>query len=202
MFKNPPSVGQFALNGIWEKALSFGIDAPPSIDELKGYLGGGEELAFELFFDTAFFGARFTGSPSIVLELSEHCLTCLNNALDLNSFITAFGNKNFSGELCNEVIRMEAGAVNAWKSIRPYRLPTPARTLDELDTLWSELCATQLANDFNHPKAIELVYADPLPHWLGFPISTQQPPYFISKKMLYEVLLRFTSNDCNPPSVG
>jgi hypothetical protein len=29
LFEDPPSIGQFALNGIWEKALSFEVDKPP-----------------------------------------------------------------------------------------------------------------------------------------------------------------------------
>lgn len=36
LFENPPSIGQFALNGIWNKALSFGVDKPPSIKATYG----------------------------------------------------------------------------------------------------------------------------------------------------------------------
>ena len=55
LFENPPLIGQFAFDGNWEKALSFKVDAPPSIDELKEYLAGENELAFELFCDASFF---------------------------------------------------------------------------------------------------------------------------------------------------
>jgi hypothetical protein len=194
LFENPPSIGQFALNGIWEKALSFGVDKPPSIDELREYLAGKNELAFELFFGASFFGVRFIGTPALILELSQHCLICLNNSLDADSFITAVGNHASCGELCHEVTHMEVGAINAWKSVGSYLLPTPAQTLGNIDELWSEICATQLTNDVKHPKAVEFVYTDPRPHWLGFPISIQQPPYSLSKEMLREVLQKFTAN--------
>jgi len=194
LFENPPSTGQFALNGIWENALSFRVDKPPSIDELREYLAGGNELAFELFFGASFFGVRFIGTPAFVLELSQHCLICLNNSLDADSFIKAVGNHAFCGELCHEVTHMEVGAINAWKSVGSYLLPTPAQTLGNIDELWSEICATQLINDVKHPKAVEFAYTDPHPHWLGFPISIQQPPYSLSKEMLREVLQKFTDN--------
>jgi len=194
LFEDPPSIGQFALNGIWEKALSFEVDKPPSIDELREYLAGGNELAFELFFGASFFGVRFIVPPTFVLELSQHCLICLDNSLDAASFITAVGNHNFCGELCHEVAHMEIGAVNAWKSVGSYRLPAPAQTLDKIDKLWSEICSTQLIDDVKHPKAIEFVYSDPHPHWLGFPISIQQPPYSLSKEMLRGVIQKFAAN--------
>jgi len=73
LLEGPPSIGQFALNGIWEKALSFEVDRPPSIDELREYLAGRNELAFELFFGASFFGVRFIGTPTFILELSQHC---------------------------------------------------------------------------------------------------------------------------------
>lgn len=194
LLENQPSIGQFALNGIWEKALSFRVDAAPSIDELREYLAGGSELAFELFYDTSFFGVRFTGTPAFILELSEHCLKCMNIPVDLQSFITAVGKHDLCGELCHEVAYMEVGAVNAWKSVGSYRLPAPEQSLVNIDKLWSEICETQLVNDVNHPKALELAYTHPLPHWLGLPISTQQPPYSLNKEVFREVLLRFTIN--------
>jgi hypothetical protein len=188
LFENPPSIGQFASDGIWEKALSFRVETPPSIDELKTYLAGRNELAFELFFGASFFGVRFTGTPALVLELSRHCLNCLKNALDSDSFIRAVGNHALCGELCREVTHMEVGAINAWKSVGSYLLPPPARTSGNIDKLWCEICAARLKNDDQHPKAIEFAYTEPLPHWLGFPISMQQPPYALSKEMLREVL--------------
>ena len=194
LFENSPLTGQFAFDGNWEKTLSFKVDAPPSIDELKEYLAGENELAFELFCDASFFGVRFTGTPAFILELSEHFLKCLNTALDLHSFIKAVGNHDSCGELCHEVSHIEVGAVNAWKSVGSYRLPPPEQTLEDFDKFWSEICDTLLVNDVNHPKAVEFAYSDPLPHWLGLPISTQLPPYSISKEMLREILLRFTTN--------
>lgn len=194
LFEDPPSIGQFALNGIWEKALSFEVDKPPSIDELREYLAGNNELAFELFFGASFFGVRFIGPPAFVLELSQHCLICLNNSLDVDSFITGVGNHAFCGELCHKATHMEVGAINAWKSVGSYLLPTPAQTLGNIDDLWSEICATQLIDDVKHPKAIEFVYSDPHPHWLGFPISIQQPPYSLSKEMFHGVIKKFAAS--------
>ena len=191
LFENPPSRGQFALNGKWENALSFKAHNPPSTDEIKTYLADRNELAFELFFGEPFFGVRFIGTPAFIIELSQHCLKCLNTSLDATSFIKAVSNHTLCGELCHEIKHLEVGAVNAWKSIGSYLLPPPAQTLAHFDELWSEICATELANDIKHPKAVELAYSEPFPHWIGFPISNQQPPYNLNKDMFREVLQNY-----------
>jgi hypothetical protein len=188
LFENPPSRGQFALNGQWENALSFNAYNPPSTDEIKTYLAGRNELAFEMFFDDLFFGMRFFGSPALILELSQNSLNCVKTSRDARSFIKAVGYHVLSIELCREVTHIEVGAVNAWQSIGSYLLPPPAQAFAHFDELWSDICTTELANDIKHPKAVEMAYGEPLPHWIGFPISNQQPPYHLNKDMFREVL--------------
>ncbi len=163
LFESPPTTAQFAKNGMWEKALSFDVDKPPSIDELRTYLAGGNELAFELFFGASFLGLRMTGTPAFVLEFFRHCLVCLDNASSAASFIKAVENHASCGDLCREVTHMEVGAVNAWKSVGPYMFPPPDRTWDIIDELWAEIGATRLGDDVDHPKALEVAYADPGP---------------------------------------
>jgi hypothetical protein len=108
------------------------------------YLAGKNEIAFELIFDVSFFGVRFPGPPTCVLEPSEHYLICLNNALHTDSFIAAVGNHPFCGELCHGLTHVKIGAVNAWKSVGSYHLPKPAQSLRNIEKLWAANCATQL----------------------------------------------------------
>ena len=193
LFKKPPSIGQFAKDGNWENALSFEMDNPISFDELKAYLATSTEIAFELFFDDSFFGIRFEGESNRVLELSEHCLACLHNISDFNTFIAALEAHPAIGKLCQEVSHVEIGAVNAWKSIGSFVMPLPAQALANIDEVWSNSALTHLKNEDKHPKAVEIAYAAPYPHWLGFPISTKEHPYALSKVMLTEVLRKFVS---------
>lgn len=191
LLKNPPSTGQFAINGIWENTLAFKVQQPPSIDEIKAYLADRNELAFELFFGELFFGVRFIGTHAFILELCEHCLKCMSICSDVTSFIKAVANHTLCGELCHEVDYMEIGAVNAWKSIGAFRLPPMTEELVNTDELWSIISATPLVKDNKHPKAIELAYNKPLPHWLGFPISHQQPPYSLRKDLFLAVVQHY-----------
>lgn len=193
LFNGPPTTGQFAKDGNWENALSFKIGNPISFAELKAYLATSTEIAFELFFDDSFFGIRFEGESNRVLELSEYCLTCLHNISNFNTFIAALEAHPAIGNLCQEVSHVEIGAVNAWKSIGPFVMPLPAQALANIDEVWSNSALTRLKNEDRHPKAVEIAYANPLPHWLGFPISTREQPYALSKLMLKEVLEKFVS---------
>ena len=189
--KNPPSTGQFAINGIWENTLSFKAHQPPSIDEIKTYFSDRNELAFELFFGELFFGVRFTGTPAYILELSEHCLKCMSIHSDLASFIKAVADHTLCGKLCHEMDYMEIGAVNAWKSIGSFRLPPLKDEPVDMNELWSEICTTPLAKDSKHPKAIEVAYNKPLHHWLGFPVSYQQQPYSLRKDLFLAIVQHY-----------
>ncbi len=183
-----PSLGQFAKFGIWEDAWSFDISAPPSIDELEAYLKGVNEVAFELFFGSSFFGIRFEGTSSYLLEFVMHCLRCIRNATDFDSYVAALGEHPLCGALCNEITHLDVGAVNAWKSVGSFPMPEPSQAWVEFDTLWPLLCSSQLSQDVDHLKAVELIYLKPVVHWVGIPVSIQEPPYSLSKDLLLNVL--------------
>ncbi len=137
-----PSLGQFAKNGIWEHAWSFDTRNPPLIHELETYLEGANEVAFELFFGASFFGIRFKGASSYLLELAMHCLECMCSVTDFDSYVIALGKHPLCGKLCNEITHMEVGAVNAWKSVESFPMPEPSQVLVEFDTLWPLLCSS------------------------------------------------------------
>ena len=104
-----PSLGQFAKNDIWEHAWSFDVCNPPLIDELKSYLEDVNEVAFELFFGSFFFGIRFEGNHSSLLEFATHCLECMRNSIDFDSYTFALGNHPLCGALCNKITHIEIG---------------------------------------------------------------------------------------------
>jgi len=186
-----PSLGQFAKNDIWEHAWSFDSSNPPSNDELKAYLEGVNEVSFELFFGASFFGIRFEGASSYLLELATHCLECMRSANDFDSYVSDLGKHPLCGKLCNEIIHMEVGAVNAWKSVGSFPMPEPSQAWIEFDTLWPLLCSSQLSRDTDHLKAVEMAYSGPVEHWVGIPVSNQEAPYSLSRDLFLDVLGKF-----------
>jgi len=79
-FRVRPSLGQFAKSGSWEAAWSFDLSELPDPGAVRCYLAGAPEIAFEAFFDEAFFGIRFAGEPPMVESLALGGLTALNTA--------------------------------------------------------------------------------------------------------------------------
>ncbi len=197
LITGPPSLGQFAKNAIWEYAWSFNACNPPSIKELKSYIEGVNEVAFELFFGASFFGMRLEGTSSYLLELTTHCLECMYNSIDFDSYVSALGNHPQCGTLCNEITHIEVGAVNAWKSVGSFIMPKPSQALIEFDKLWPLLCSVQLSQDVDHLKAVELTYSEPVEHWVGIPVSLQEAPYSLSKDMFVDVLKKINASTCN-----
>jgi hypothetical protein len=183
----PPSLGQFAKNDVWEDAWSFDMDNSPSVDELKAYLKNDRELSFEIFFGSLFFGIRLEGSPGFILELARHCLRTMHSSTDIIFFIIALGKHPLIGGLCDGITYISVGAVNAWHSVGALTMPKPPQALMEIDTLWHQI-SSQLSEDIDHMKAVELAYSKPIEHWIGIPISDKKPPYTLHKEMFRKAL--------------
>jgi hypothetical protein len=187
-FQTEITYGQFAKAGIWEQAWVIKPDQMPTIEAINFYLAGAQELAFEVFFDTAFFGLRCRGTPQHVQSVALACVQAQRSSRCGATFfstlsslleVTAWGE-------CVEFA--EVGAVNFWKSIGPDRVPDLALAKADTQRLLHALLDTPLGLNTVHPKAMELDCAGTYSHWFGLRVSSDTAPFDISLPRLAAVL--------------
>ncbi len=188
LFHGAPNLGQFAKNGAWEQAWSFLCDGLPDERSVRTYLDQSTEVAFEAFWEDAFFGARFTGEAAVAECFAIKCVQALRAGSSGESFFTAFCDYLQLDHLGREPIYAEIGSVNAWRSVGACRIADPQGALADFDHLWEELMRSPVGQDTHHRKAFEFAFEHPLPHWFGIPVSRSEMPHAISPDLLREAL--------------
>jgi hypothetical protein len=179
-----PHLAQFAKNGRWEAAWSFPRTSPASRADIRDYLAGATEVAFEVFFGDAFFGARFSGEACEVEALASVCTQAFQQACDGADFFSRLSDDAAFDGLGRSIAFAEIGAVNAWQSVGAFRTPPPHEALRDFDALWSSLVASPLVSHRSHRKAVEFACPLPLPHWFALPVSSPRPPFALDRDRL------------------
>ncbi len=187
-FSGPPSLGKMASGGEWERAENFLPGEYTSEDEVKRYLGSKEEIACEAFFGDTFFGARKRGRPDDLLRF----------VLDFNR---AFASSTSGGDFFRRVeerpgipvgkgfLFAEVGAVDAWKSVGPFRIDDPCAALERFEELVSRLERSPAGLEHEHPKAVEFAFeGGGFEHWIALPVSEGSA---IVPSMLQDALRRW-----------
>ncbi len=186
-FHIAPTHGAFAKNGSWESAWIFSTLVTPSPTEIAKYVENSNEVAFEAFFEDAFFGVRMSGETS---SIEKFALTVVNHLCSAKSGGRFFELMEHSGYVCDRSIIqcMEVGAIFAWKSVGSFKLDVPEQALLNWNDWWPRLILSRVGLHNEHQKAVEFVYNGPLPLWFGLPVSGSAPPYALSEQLLREAL--------------
>jgi len=188
LFNAPPSLGKMAAGGEWERAEVFQPGGFTSEAEVKRYLGSKDEIACEAFFGDTFFGARKRGRPDDLLRF----------VLDFNR---AFASSTSGGDFFRRVeerpgipvgkgfLFAEVGAVDAWKSVGPFRIDDPCAALERFEELVSRLERSPAGLEHEHPKAVEFAFeGGGFEHWIALPVSEGSA---IVPSMLQDALRRW-----------
>ena len=191
-FKARPDRGQFAKGGQWEDAWAFAFDPAPSFEDVRHYLDGSTEVAFEAFFDDAFFGLRLRGTARDTARRAVECVAAATHATDGASFFTDLSRRLELDALGCAVSFAEVCAVNAWRSVGPFRIDRLADVSERFGTLWPSLCSSAVGKDVAHRKAVELAQDKPVPHWFALPVSASTAPFRLDPQALRAAL--------NPPT--
>ena len=174
------------MNGDWVHAWKFALDGLPNDAAIADYLSGSREVAFDALFGSAFFGARFVGTPEHVLDCARRCIAAMRmsaiGAAFLPSFVESFG---ISG-IGERMAHAEIGSVNDWHTDGPIIIDPPGQAADRFDVLWRSITAAPLAMNTLNRKAIEFTYETPFVHWFALPVSSA----FEATHRLNESLLR------------
>lgn len=185
-FQARPTLAQFAKGGQWEAAWAFGIDNAPSPEQVRDYLDGTTEVAFEVFFDSAFFGIRLRGITQETARRAFECVAAFRNAVDGASFFADLSRRLELDTLGRDLRFAEVGAVNAWRSVGPFRIDRLGDFSERFDVLWHSLSASSVGDDGLHKKAIEFAYDLPVPHWFALPVSLPMAPFQLDSDLLRE----------------
>jgi hypothetical protein len=187
-FQTSVTCGQFAKFGIWEEAWVIKPENSPSEQAVIAYLADAQEIAFEVFFGTAFFGLRCRGTPEQVQSLALACIRAQNQSRHAGSFLTLLSDALDVPAWGQQIEFAEVGAVNFWKSVGPYRVPDLKLAQADPAALLQLLQSTELGQNTKHPKAMELGCTGIFPHWFGLSVSSEQAPFALSLTQLRQVL--------------
>ncbi|MBX3604617.1 MAG: hypothetical protein KF788_05075 [Piscinibacter sp.] len=183
-FRSAPTRIQFAKDGAWEQAWAFAGGGLPPRSDLRAYLAGRTEIAFEAFFGRSFFGVRFVGEPAEVEAFAARCLDTAEVRGPLEVFRRRLGLP-----LLDEMPAFaEVGCVNAWRSVGAIRIWERGQPAMDFGTMWSAALRSAAGRDTSHAKAIEFAYESPLPHWLGLPVSEPHERNHLSAALLRDAL--------------
>lgn len=185
IFKNKPNLGQLAFDGQWENAIEFMPGRFCSLDEVKQYLGDRKEVAFEAFFEDAFFGIRHVGSSEMLANQILKYASSILSAANGEEFFNIISESN-SFKLAKNFKLAEIGAVNAWKSVAAIAISDPIESLSTLEDTFNQINETEVGQNNTHSKAIEFAFdnADGTSHWFAFPISMKMAPYSLQIEKL------------------
>jgi len=169
-FSGPPSLGKMASGGEWERAEVFQPGGFTAEDEVKSYLGVKAEIACEAFFGDAFFGTRKHGTPEDLLRFVLDFNRALASSVIGPDFFRRVAERPGipvgSGFLFAEV-----GAVDAWKSVGPFRIEDPCAALEHFEDLSSRLERSPAGREREHRKAVEFAFGGGCEHWIALPVS-------------------------------
>jgi hypothetical protein len=183
-FRSAPTRIQFAKDGAWEQAWAFAGRGLPARSDLRAYLAGRTEIAFEAFFGRSFFGVRFVGEPAEVEAFAARCLDVAAVRGSLEVFRRRLGLP-----LLDEMPAFaEVGCVNAWRRVGAVRVWERGQAAMDFGTMWRAALRSPAGRDSSHAKAIEFAYESPLPHWLGLPVSVPHERNPLSAAMLRDAL--------------
>ena len=170
LFNAPPSLGKMAAGGEWECAEVFQPGGFTSDDEVMRYLGSKDEIACEAFFGDAFFGARRRGTPEELLHF----------VLDFNrTLASSESGRDFFRRIAERpgipvgsgFLFAEVGAVDAWKSVGPFRIEDPCAALEHFEELLGDLERSSTGREREHLKAVEFAFGGGCEHWIALPVS-------------------------------
>jgi hypothetical protein len=166
-FRSAPTRIQFAKDGAWEQAWAFASGGLPARSDLRAYLAGRIEIAFEAFFGRSFFGVRIVGEPAEVEAFAARCLDAAAVRGPLDVF-----HRRLGLPLLDEMPAFaEVGCVNAWRSVGATRIWERGQVATDFGTMWRAALRSPVVRHPDQAKAIKFVYESPLPHWLGLPVS-------------------------------
>lgn len=188
-FQAPLRYAQFAKNSVWEQAWRFDKLTIPDWKTIDDYLNGAEEVAFEVFFGDAFFGLRFNGTAEEVKRSGLACVKAYQSECANGTFFSSLSLLLNTPSWGQNVAYAEVGAVNFWKSVKPYRLPDLKKAQNNPAAIFQDLLVTPVGLDRRYPKALELVCDGPIAHWFGFPVSLPESPYRPSGDLFTAALL-------------
>lgn len=173
-FRAAPQFGKLAVDGAWERAVTFQPGQYTDEAQAAAYLAGGHEVACEAFFGAAFFGIRRRGAP-------EH----------LSRFVACFGRAVAASGDGAELLRAmaaagvpvardfgyaEIGAEGAWSSVGPFRVADPTSALADFGATWLAVARSNVGLDVAYDKAVEFSFdnGDGTTHWFALPVSRAQ----------------------------
>lgn len=179
---------QLAANGAWEQAWVLRPDErTPRMEEVRRWLDRYDDsVAFEVFFahpgGAVFLGVRLTDLESEErTRLVEAVIESVFRAAWSDLSETLAGLEDIASQpvgslLSGDPAWLELGVVNAWRSVGSqvlWRLGDPP---PNGDTFRQKLgTRRQLLAPQTNPLALEFAFSDPLPHWLGVPVSRPGP---------------------------
>lgn len=171
LFNEPPSLGKMAAGGEWERAEIFQPGRFISEEEVKKYLGSKEEIACEAFFGDAFFGARKRGTSEellrFVLDFNGALASSVSGRDFFRHVVERPGISVGSGFLFAEV-----GAVDAWKSVGPFRIEDLSAAMEHFGELLNRLERSPVSQERAHTKAVEFAFdGGGCEHWIALPVS-------------------------------
>lgn len=184
-FMSAPTLCQFAKDGVWEQAWSFPSDHAPSLPELDRYLANRCEVAFEVFFGGAFFGARLSGTTPEVKAFSVKCLKAFSAQA---SFFDTFKREIGCPVLGQKPDFAEIGCVNAWRSMGAFRISDLQAASSGFELLWRLFEGSPVGCETDHAKAIEFAFKQPIEHWFGIPVSIEGGSNQVSRTLLLQTI--------------
>lgn len=193
-FTSSPDFGQLAVNGEWETATVLKPGALWGLAQAKKYLGNRTEMAFEAFFNGAFFGIRHTGNPADLAQLIVQYASALHVSKDGREFFNAIPGARIV-HLSEHFVFSEIGAVNAWGSVSPHRILDPTACLSKFQANWKTMGVTPVGKNITYRKAMEFVFenGDDGTHWFAFPVSSSTPPFALEKEKVMKVLKTYSA---------
>ncbi len=192
-FTSSPDFGQLAVDGEWETATVLKPGDFCGLAQAKEYLGNRTEMAFEAFFNGAYFGIRHAGNPADLAQLIVQYASALHVSKDGHEFFNAIPSARIV-HLSELFAFSEIGAVNAWGSVSPYRILDPTACLSKFQATWKTMGGTPVCKNITYKKAIEFVFENgDGTHWFAFPVSSSTPPFALEKEKLMKALKTYSA---------
>jgi len=179
-----PTALQLAANGAWEQAWRLRPgERPPSAQAVRRWLDRYDDsIALEVFAhpggEGAFLGARLAGlEPAERARVVQAVVDSVSGSAwsDLGEVLAGLEGilpRATEPLLAGDPAWLELGVVNAWRSVGSQVLWRAGEPPPNEGTFRRALRARrQLLAPQANPLALEFAFTDPLPHWLGMPVS-------------------------------
>lgn len=170
-FRAPPQFGKLAVDGEWERAVTFQPGEYTEEAQAAEFLAGGSEVACEAFFGAAFFGVRRRGATGELSRFVALFARAVASSGDGAELLRAMATARVP--LGRDFRFAEIGAEGAWNSVGPFRLDDPAAALADFDATWLALEHSNVGREAAHHKAVEFSFdnGDGTTHWFALPVS-------------------------------